>query len=404
MKIRHSLFGTSPLSLLASGRQTLTLLVLLASLSAIGCTTAAPSFNSDPSAKLCRTLLQATPKGRSAVRESAEPAQEISCQPAIEKLQNRRSTLRNLVFEGGGVKGTAYVGALQVLEEQGILQGIERVAGTSAGAITALLVSLGYEVDEIRQIVLGSLDFARLEDGNGIYRNSKRLVSNYGWYRGDYLLCFVEELITQRLGSPNATFADLEARSRQDARYRRLWVVGTDVSTNRSRAFSAETHPDLPIAEAIRISMSIPFFFAARQLEEDGQEGIYVDGAVLRSYPISIFDVDGQANNETLGFHLGAGPIEHQKVDNIVEFTGQLFKSLVDVQLDALCRSPEDVARTVFIDCSSIESTNFQISDQQQCNLIHTGAKATADYLAQPTVDGACPELLTDYLHALGLR
>ena len=46
------------------------------------------------------------------------------------------SQFRNLVFEGGGVKGIAYAGAVAVLEDKGILPGIRRVAGTSAGAIS----------------------------------------------------------------------------------------------------------------------------------------------------------------------------------------------------------------------------------------------------------------------------
>ncbi len=46
---------------------------------------------------------------------------------------------RNLVFEGGGVKGIAYVGAIKVLEEKGIMPNIVRVGGTSAGAINAVL-------------------------------------------------------------------------------------------------------------------------------------------------------------------------------------------------------------------------------------------------------------------------
>ena len=48
---------------------------------------------------------------------------------------------RNLVFEGGGVKGVAYVGALNELHKRGILDSIERVGGTSAGAINAVLLS-----------------------------------------------------------------------------------------------------------------------------------------------------------------------------------------------------------------------------------------------------------------------
>lgn len=49
---------------------------------------------------------------------------------------------RNLVFEGGGVKGSAYIGAIRALNEEGILPEIQRFGGTSAGAITALLLGL----------------------------------------------------------------------------------------------------------------------------------------------------------------------------------------------------------------------------------------------------------------------
>src|SRR5436190_580827 len=62
-------------------------------------------------------------------------------------------TYENLVFEGGGIRGIAYAGSLQVLEEQTILPQIKRVAGTSAGAIAALTVSLGYTAKEIEAII-----------------------------------------------------------------------------------------------------------------------------------------------------------------------------------------------------------------------------------------------------------
>ena len=57
---------------------------------------------------------------------------------------------RNLVFEGGGVKGIAYVGAMKVLKEEGILPNIKRVGGTSAGAINATLFALGFTNIQVR--------------------------------------------------------------------------------------------------------------------------------------------------------------------------------------------------------------------------------------------------------------
>ncbi len=83
---------------------------------------------------------------------------------------------KNLVFEGGGVKGIAYVGALDVLIEKEILKDIERVGGTSAGAINAILVGLGFSQEETKDI-LWSLDFKKIMDDSwGVVRDVKRLI------------------------------------------------------------------------------------------------------------------------------------------------------------------------------------------------------------------------------------
>ncbi|MFO7861029.1 MAG: patatin-like phospholipase family protein [Desulfosalsimonas sp.] len=70
------------------------------------------------------------------------------------------SQFRNLIVEGGGVKGIAYIGAMQVLTQRGLLDGIQRVGGASAGAINALIFALGYDIHIQRQI-LHSTDFKK---------------------------------------------------------------------------------------------------------------------------------------------------------------------------------------------------------------------------------------------------
>lgn len=52
------------------------------------------------------------------------------------------------VFEGGGALGTAYIGALRALHDNGVWFG--RVAGTSAGAITASMIAAGFTAPEIQ--------------------------------------------------------------------------------------------------------------------------------------------------------------------------------------------------------------------------------------------------------------
>ena len=66
---------------------------------------------------------------------------------------SQQQEYENLVFEGAGIRGIAYSGVIKKLEENGIMDGIKKVGGTSAGAITSLMVSLGYSADEIYDII-----------------------------------------------------------------------------------------------------------------------------------------------------------------------------------------------------------------------------------------------------------
>jgi len=84
---------------------------------------------------------------------------------------------KNLIFEGGGVKGIAYVGAIKFLEEKGIISNIVRVGGTSAGAINAVLVGLGYTSAQTLNI-MNKLNFKKfMDDDLGIFRDIDRLLN-----------------------------------------------------------------------------------------------------------------------------------------------------------------------------------------------------------------------------------
>lgn len=280
---------------------------------------------------------------------------------------------KNLVFEGGGVKGLAYLGALEVLDSKGITPQIQRVAGASAGAITACLVSLGYTSAEIREIML-NLDFTKFEDGG--LEGPVRIVEQYGWFKGDFFLNFIEDKIAAKTGNSRATFADLKA-----PQYKQLYVVGTDLTTQLSVVFSADQSADMPVADAVRISMSIPLFFAARKLNDN----IYCDGGVLNNYPLTLFDVpDDTTNWETLGFHLdnlGQPPIH--KINDLPGFIGNVYEAIINIQVDLLMSEPDDVKRSVFIDNLGIKTTDFHLTQAQKLALVESGRSATLKYLSK---------------------
>ena len=82
----------------------------------------------------------------------------------------------NLVFKGGGPKGIAYMGALNVLEENGFFNELKRVGGTSAGAIQASLISVGYKSEEMIG-VFNSIDPREFMDHPVLHLLNRRSMS-----------------------------------------------------------------------------------------------------------------------------------------------------------------------------------------------------------------------------------
>jgi NTE family protein len=322
---------------------------------------------------------------------------------------------KNLVFEGGGVKGIAYVGAMQVLEDEGIAPDIKRVGGTSAGAINATLFALGFSNNEVRDILRG-LNFNNfMDDSWGVIRDTDRLLNKFGWYKGDFFHEWISSHIKKKLGDANATFTDLKKVEKPD-----LYVYGTNLSTRFGEVFSQEHTPNIRIADAVRISMSIPLFFSAVR---NARNDVYVDGGVLNNYPVKLFDREKYIspenlnkmalkteyyedenkrfltthpsgsqyiyNKETLGFRLdskqeiavfryGAEPA-HQKIDDFFDYVKALVTTIIESQGNTHMHS-DDWHRTIYIDTLGVGTTDFDLSDTMKKKLEDSGIIGAKTY------------------------
>ena len=315
---------------------------------------------------------------------------------------------KNLIFEGGGVKGIAYVGAMQVLEEKGILPKIRRVGGTSAGAINATLFALGFTSEEQRSI-LYKLNFNNfMDDSWGVFRNIGRLIKKFGWHKGDFFRDWIGQHIDEKLGNSNATFQDLETAKKPG-----LYVYGTNLGTHFGEVFSFERTPTTRIADAVRISMSIPLFFAAVRKARDD---VYVDGGVLNNYPIKLFDrekyIDPASraemavhrphydeenkqfliehpisspyvyNKETLGLRLDSkqeiaafrygAELQHQKIAGFADYAKALVSTILESQGNIHLHS-DDWHRTIYVDTLGVKTTDFDLSDDRKKELEESG-------------------------------
>lgn len=322
---------------------------------------------------------------------------------------------KNFVFEGGGVKGIAYIGAMDVLADKNILGGITRIGGTSAGAINAILLGLDFSQAETKDILWGLNFNDFMDDSWGIVRDTDRLINSFGWYKGDYFRTWVSKLIKQKTGNSESTFADIEAMKERKG-FKSLYFMGTNLSTSFSEVFSAEHTPRICVADAVRISMSIPLFFAAKR---SSRGDVYVDGGVLDNYPIKLFDrmkyLDSEHyakpeyyekinsgfidtdrtiseyvyNKETLGFRLDtkeevsvfrdhAEP-PHIKVDNFFDYSWALINTVLEAQQNSHLHS-DDWLRTVYINTLGVQTTDFDLSDDKKMELVKSGRDGALKY------------------------
>jgi NTE family protein len=293
--------------------------------------------------------------------------------------------LTNLVLEGGGVKGVAYPGALQVLQAQGVLPKIDKVAGTSAGSIAAALIALGYSPLDLQALML-DLNFQQFENGSTL-GGPERFFRRFGWFKGDYFLEWMQCRVKEKTGNPNATFADLHM---DRSRFRDLFVVSSDLSRRRSQIFSYATSPDLPVAQAVRASMSIPLFFEGFYIDDNlfGETGqkqdLFVDGGVFDNYPIELFDQNG-VNPQTLGLFLSnleASTNPDYRIDSFPEYARNLFEALLSVQVNAFKNNPDDQKRTIIINNLGVRTTDFDLSQELKCKLIQQGVIAACKHFS----------------------
>jgi len=310
----------------------------------------------------------------------------------------------NLVFEGGGVKGIAYCGALDILGSKGVLKNISRVAGTSAGAITAGLLAVGFENKEIFTL-LKETSFSSFMDSQwGFIRDAIGLFSKFGWYKGKEFQQWFEKQVEKKTGNKNFTFKDLqEAIASNKQGFKELAVAGTNLSTQTTEIFSMETTPDVPIARAVRISMSIPLFFYVVNFNNYR----YVDGGLYYNYPINIFDNVKYLSDKKYGVEINydsrEGAIYNCQTLGLRVDTKEEIKALFEKTPPAPIKTAKeymmamlsgymegmnkihlhenDWHRTIYIDSLGVKTTQFDLDSKTIQDLVDSGKKGAQKYL-----------------------
>ncbi|HEX8762297.1 MAG TPA: patatin-like phospholipase family protein [Candidatus Saccharimonadales bacterium] len=294
----------------------------------------------------------------------------------------------DIVLEGGGVKGIGLVGALTELEKSGFESC--RVAGTSAGAIVGCLLAAGAKPSTLVTL-MQSIDYKKFRDETLLSKLSvpgkiTSILFEKGIYRGNYAYKW---LLTELDKLGVRTFADLKLTEQwatalpPEQRYK-LVVIVSDITRGRMVRLPWDYHEyglnadDMLVADAVRASMSIPYFYRPAKLK--GR--FLVDGGILSNFPIDIFDNVGEW--PTFGVKLSAKPEAFTKmnpVTNPVDYGLAILSTTISAHDKMHLDDPCAQARTMFVDTFDIKATHFDITTGEQRALFTSGQKTAKDFL-----------------------
>ena len=327
----------------------------------------------------------------------------------------------DLVCEGGGVKGIGLAGAYAALEQAGFEP--QNVAGTSAGAITAALIAARYSADELREIVF-SLDYRQFEDKGWEDRipgagRPLSLLLDQGIYEGERFLEWMRELLRAK---GIETFAQLRTEWDDPKYAHRLQVIASDVTARELLVLPRDAPElgiapdDLEVAQAVRMSMSIPIFFEPVRVEntETNHEHVIVDGGMLSNFPVWLFDCEDEAEPDwpTFGLLLVEPdpkvPItarlpapEHapRGAKGLVDLLSGMVHTMMEAH-DRLYLEKEQFARTIPIPTLGVHTTEFDITRERAQALYDSGHAAAEDFLARWDFDAYVEEFRRGKTHS----
>lgn len=328
----------------------------------------------------------------------------------------------DLVFAGGGAKGIAHSGAVQQLENEG--HQFRRLVGTSAGAITAILLAAGFSAADVvavfteklkdgsprlgtlkdppqaftEDILSQSLLYALIKDTEPSFipkreqdKFMRKVMNEFlksttfrelfsffefgGAFAGDAFLQWIQEKLAEK-SLRDAPFAEFYQQTGNH-----VTAVATDVTTSSRLILNHITAPNLPAAWAARMSMSIPLVW--QEVVWQKEWGLYrgqditghsiVDGGVVSNFPLDLALSALPDIEEAMG-----GPA--------------LDDHAVGLRIDTSLPVPDSGRVTAKKKAPPIiaEKSQFARIDKRMSNLIDTFTRAHDSIVAQTYPNNIC--------------
>lgn len=269
------------------------------------------------------------------------------------------------LFGGGAIRGLAYVGAIRAMEELELEYDI--IGGSSVGSIIAALIAVGYKSYEIENLFM-KVNFDLFKDIHfGIGKP-------FALSKGEIFMDWLNELLKNKLQNvlgKNVIFRDIQ---------KKLIIIATDIKHFKSFEFSRTETPDFEVAQAIKVSSSMPGLMAP--FEYKGCE--LVDGDLQKASPMwRLSDEFSSSESRILEFRLEG---DYNKDDkNPLTFINTIYSCVTDVATEFVT---EIYGQNDRYDCISINTgdvffADFNLDKDSRRKLVTLGYNQTKRYFTE---------------------
>ena len=271
------------------------------------------------------------------------------------------------LFGGGGARGFAYCGTIKALEELGV--NVEMTGGSSVGSIFAALLAAGYTSVEMKDIFM-KVNFDLFRD---IHFG---LGKDFALSKGDIFTDWVRELLQAKVWADKpeylkkpVTFKDIETP---------LVIITTNLSNFKCQEFSKFTTPDYDVAQAVRISCSMPGLMTPFNYEDDIK---LVDGDLQKSMPMwQLSDTIKKKSGRVIEFRLEGDYSGEEK--NAVDFLNTIYSCMTYVSTEFVSGifRKNDRYECIKINTRDTIIVDFNMSKEARNDLYGMGYDDTMNY------------------------
>lgn len=260
--------------------------------------------------------------------------------------------------------GMAYTGALQALQNLEYLDKFEEFAGSSVGTFMICMYLLGYTPEEMWKFT-NNFNYDKLKNINFL-----NIISSFGVDDCSKVEYMIDRLIQAKGFEKDVTLRDLFLKTNK-----KVTITATCVNTMSVEYLNHENSPNLPVATAIRMSISIPWFYKPCKYNNK----LYVDGGLMDNYPISIYN---DRLDEVVGMYIHSDKTEYMEdIKDLETYSFILFQCFNKAYSNRTIDS--HTKHTIDINIDSMNAIKYKLSTEEKLHMYTKGFQAVTDYFSK---------------------